>query len=378
MTTTALAWTDANGWQTAGPAGATRAQLVLYFGQAALLEDPAGPLRDLRLRYPHARLAGCSTSGEILGGAVRDGSVAALAIEFRHSSVRTEAVAVAGSADSFAAAAELGRRLAGPDLRHVFLLSDGLAVNGTALTEGIRAALPGVSVTGGLAGDGPHFRRTVVGLDGDVGPHRVVAVGFYGARLRVSAGSAGGWDPFGPHRLITKSEGNVLFELDGQPALPLYKRYLGERAAGLPATGLLFPLSLLADREAECGLVRTILAVDEARQSLTFAGDLPQGRYVRLMRAGGDALIDGAGQAAERLQGSATRSSFALLVSCVGRKLILGQRIDEEVEAVRLAVGNDTPAVGFYPFGEIGPRGDLARCELHNQTMTVTVFAEDV
>ncbi len=378
MTTTALAWTDANGWQTAGPAGATRAQLVLYFGQAALLEDPAGPLRDLRLRYPHARLAGCSTSGEILGGAVRDGSVAALAIEFRHSSVRTEAVAVAGSADSFAAAAELGRRLAGPDLRHVFLLSDGLAVNGTALTEGIRAALPGVSVTGGLAGDGPHFRRTVVGLDGDVGPHRVVAVGFYGERLRVSAGSAGGWDPFGPHRLITKSEGNVLFELDGQPALPLYKRYLGERAAGLPATGLLFPLSLLADRDAECGLVRTILAVDEARQSLTFAGDLPQGRYVRLMRAGGDALIGGAGQAAERLQAPSARSGFALLVSCVGRKLILGQRIDEEVEAVRLAVGNDTPAVGFYSYGEIGPRGDLARCELHNQTMTVTVFAEDV
>ncbi len=378
MTTTALAWTDANGWQTAGPAGATRAQLVLYFGQAALLEDPAGPLRDLRLRYPHARLAGCSTSGEILGGAVRDGSVAALAIEFRHSSVRTEAVAVAGSADSFAAAAELGRRLAGPDLRHVFLLSDGLAVNGTALTEGIRAALPGVSVTGGLAGDGPHFRRTVVGLDGDVGPHRVVAVGFYGERLRVSAGSAGGWDPFGPHRLITKSEGNVLFELDGQPALPLYKRYLGERAAGLPATGLLFPLSLLADRDAECGLVRTILAVDEARQSLTFAGDLPQGRYVRLMRAGGDALIGGAGQAAERLQAPSARSGFALLVSCVGRKLILGQRIDEEVEAVRLAVGSDTPAVGFYSYGEIGPRGDLARCELHNQTMTVTVFAEDV
>jgi hypothetical protein len=378
MTTTALAWTDATGWQTAGPIGATRAQLVLYFGQASLLEDPAGPLRDLRRRYPHARLAGCSTSGEIFGGTVRDGSIAALAVEFRHSSVRTEAVAVAGIGDSFAAAAELGRRLAGPDLRHVFLLSDGLAVNGTALTEGIRAALPGVSVTGGLAGDGPHFQRTVVGLDGDVGPHRVVAVGFYGARLRVSADSAGGWDPFGPHRLITKSEGNVLFELNGQPALPLYKRYLGERAAGLPATGLLFPLSLLADRDAECGLIRTILAVDEARQSLTFAGDLPLGRYVRLMRASGDALIGGAGQAAERLGPPAVNAGFALLVSCVGRKLVLGQRIDEEVEAVRFAVGNDTPALGFYSYGEIGPNGDLARCELHNQTMTVTLFSEDV
>ncbi len=378
MTTTSLAWTDATGWQTAGAVGATRAQLVLYFGQGSLLEDPAGPLRDLRLRYPHARLAGCSTSGEIFGGSVRVGSVTALAVEFQHSSVRTEAVTVGGPADSFAAAAELGRRLAGPDLRHVFLLSDGLAVNGTALTEGIRAALPGVSVTGGLAGDGPHFRRTVVGLDGDVGPNRVVAVGFYGARLRVAADSAGGWDPFGPRRLITRSEGNVLFELDGQPALPLYKRYLGERAAGLPATGLLFPLSLLADRDADCGLIRTILAVDESRQSLTFAGDLPQGRYVRLMRAGGDALIGGAGQAAERLGVPAPAAGFALLVSCVGRKLVLGQRIDEEVEAVRLAVGSDTPALGFYSYGEIGPNGDFARCELHNQTMTVTVFSEDV
>ncbi len=377
MTTTALAWTAANGWQTAGPVGATRAQLVLYFGQTALLENPAGPLAELRQRYPHARLAGCSTAGEILGSNVRDGSVAALALEFRHSSVRTEAVTVTAATESFAAAAELGRRLAAPDLRHVLLLSDGLGVNGTALTEGIRAALPEVSVTGGLAGDGPHFRRTVVGLDGEVGPNRVVAIGFYGSRLHVTAGSAGGWDPFGPHRLITKSAGNVLFELDGQPALALYKRYLGERAAGLPATGLLFPLSLLADREAECGLVRTILAVDESSQSLTFAGDLPEGRYVRLMRAGGDALIGGAGQAADGLRSSGPRAGFALLVSCVGRKLILGQRIDEEVEAVRLAVGSDTPALGFYSYGEIGPRGTLARCELHNQTMTVTVFSED-
>jgi len=386
MRSTSLRWDASRGWNPAPSSWPVSPQLVLYFGPGELLLAPSGPLDELLSRYPQAVCAGCSTAGEILDRTVDDRSLVALCISFSSTRVRAESVAVSDAAQSGAAAAELGRRLAAPDLRHVLVLSDGLLVNGTSLTAGFRASLPaGVHVTGGLAGDGTRFARTAVGLGRQIGSGSVVAIGFYGQHLHVAYGSAGGWEPFGPHRLVTRSEGNVLFELDGQPALTLYKRYLGERAAGLPATGLLFPLCLLDSRNAPRGLVRTILAVDEARQSLTFAGDLPQGQYVRLMKANGDALVGGAESAAQAASGPASASPaspasadrFAVLVSCVGRRLVLGQRVEEEVEAVLAQLGGGLAAIGFYSYGEICPSGLVHSCDLHNQTMTLTVFSED-
>ena len=206
---------------------------------------------------------------------------------------------------------------------------------------------------------------------------RVAAVGFYGERLKVGHGSLGGWDPFGPERLITRSAGNVLYELDGQPALKLYKRYLGAHAAGLPGAALLFPLALRA-QEGGSGLVRTILGVDEGKGSMTFAGDMPEGAHARLMKANFDRLIDGAAGAAKAglAQLGAFPAELAILVSCVGRKLVLGQRIEEEVEAVRDVLGAQATLTGFYSYGELCPRGAVPTCELHNQTMTLTAFAE--
>ena len=376
MKTTLLGWTAASGWQLPPSQWPDRPGLVLYFGATALLEPGSAPLAELRQHFPDAVVAGCSTAGEIFGGTVRDDSLAALCIEFATTRVRAEAIVVTAAAESSAAATELGRRLTAPDLRHVLVLSDGLSVNGTTLTSGFRTALPAhVSVTGGLAGDGAAFKRTLVGLGADIGPQRIVAIGFYGPHLTVSYGSAGGWEPFGPRRLVTQSTGNVLYQLDGQPALALYKRYLGERAAGLPATGLLFPLSLLPSRESECGLVRTILAIDETQQSLTFAGDIPVGAYVRLMKAGCDALVGGA-QTAATEAGQPPAPGFAVLVSCVGRKLVMGQRVEEEVETVLAQLGPQITAAGFYSYGEICPSGVQHSCDLHNQTMTLTVFTE--
>lgn len=380
MHTHSFAWHPHSLWQPALPALPAEADLVLYFGSTALLEQPHGPLEELLTRYPRAVCAGCSTSGEILGSNVADNSLAVLCITFARARVRAEAITVTSAATSHEAAATLGRALAAPDLRHILVLSDGLLVNGTALTTGFRSVVPpSVQVTGGLAGDGTAFKRTLVGLGREIGPGRVVALGFYGDSLTVNHGSAGGWEAFGPRRLVTGSAGNVLHTLDDQPALPLYKRYLGERAQGLPATGLLFPLELLPDRTTERGLVRTILAVDEAAQSLTFAGDIPAGHYVRLMKANTDAIVGGAESAALRAIASPATtgtSRFAVLVSCVGRRLILGQRIEEEVEAVLNQIGATTPAIGFYSYGEICPSGLIHSCDLHNQTMTLTVFHE--
>jgi hypothetical protein len=379
MKISSLGWTADQGWRTPLRDAPARPDLVLYFGARKLLGQNDGPVRELIARFPSSVCAGCSTAGEILGATVSDDSLVALCITFSNTRVRGEVITVAGSSESSTAAATLAQRLAAPDLCHILVLSDGLVVNGTLLTTGFRSSLPpGTAVTGGLAGDGSAFETTLVGLGNEVGSHRVVAIGFYGSRLRAFHGCASGWEAFGPRRLVTRSAGNILYSLDDQPALPLYKRYLGERAAGLPSTGLLFPLQLLSDRDAEHGLVRTILAVDEAAESLTFAGDIPQGSYVRLMKASCDALVAGAERSTAGLRRTDDGSeTFAILVSCVGRRLVMGQRTEEEIDAVLAQLGKGVSAAGFYSYGEISPSGLVDSCDLHNQTMTLTVFSEE-
>ena len=244
--------------------------------------------------------------------------------------------------------------------------------------NGLASSLPEtVAVTGGLAADGELFERTLVGFEAPPEPDTVAVLGLYGDRIQVGCGSLGGWDTFGPERLITRSAANVLYELDGQSALGLYKKYLGDQASGLPASGLLFPL-LVQLRDGEPGVVRTILSVDEADQCLTFAGDVPVGCRARLMRANFDRLVDGATTAARRSREGigASIPELAILISCVGRKLVLRQRIEEEIEGVRDILGPDASITGFYSYGEISPFTASTRCELHNQTMTITTFAE--
>ena len=375
-----LTFRTADGWNTPLPAAMDSEQtLVLVFGAPEFGSDPA-PLQALAEAFPRSVLVGCSTSGEIAGTQVHDASLSVAVARFGHTQLRRALTPVAGADDSFDAGTRLAEQLAGPGLRAVFLLSDGLCVNGTPLVDGLTRHLPaGVSITGGLAGDGSRFGHTWV-LDGArPAANCICAVGLYGERLRIGHGCDGGWSDFGPERRITRSEGNVLFELDGKPALDLYKSYLGERAAGLPGTALLFPLSVRREGDGQDTLVRTILGIDEAQQSLTFAGDMPQGGIARLMRANTDKLIGSAGQAARQATVGASEVDDALLisVSCVGRRLVLGERTDEEVETVLDSAPQRAGHVGFYSYGEISPAVAGGASELHNQTMTVTVYSED-
>jgi hypothetical protein len=345
--------------------------LVVAFGAADLaVSGPA--LAELRAAYPQARLIGCSSAGEIMGGRLLDDSLVVGVARFERSEVDLARTGVGRAEDSFEAGAALASRLRAPDLRAVFVLSDGLRVNGSELVRGLASRLSRpVVVTGGLAGDGPRFERTWVVGGGEPTGGLVVAVGLRGA-ARVAHGSRGGWDMFGPERVVTRSRGNVLYELDGRPALELYKTYLGARAAGLPATGLLFPLSVRAGRADRRRLVRTILAVDESRQSLTFAGDVPEGYLAQLMRANFDRLIAGAADSARLCGKLRDRAALTIAISCVGRRLVLGERVEEELEATSRVLPRQ---VGYYSYGEISPLAG-GTCELHNQTMTLSVLSE--
>ena len=370
-------WTREKGWipDFAGEIDQD-VQLVLFFGSVELLkEEKYCP--EIKKLYPNAHFFGCSTAGEICGTRVLDDSIVLTAISFDSTQIKGARVKLNKSIDSFHAGKLLAEDLQGDGLRHVMVLSDGISVNGSALVKGLTRNLPDeITVTGGLAGDGEKFSETLVCWDSMPERDTIAAIGLYGNSLKIGYGSLGGWDPFGPERIITKSRENVLYELDGKSALDLYKKYLGEHAKNLPASGLLFPLSLRT-KDGHSSLVRTILAINEEEQSMTFAGDMPEGSYARLMKANFDRLIDGAIHAAKTSYeaiGSFT-PELAILISCVGRKMILKQRTEEEVEGVREILG-DATLTGFYSYGEICPFTQGARCELHNQTMTITVFAE--
>ena len=353
------------------------AHLVLAFAGAGEALTPA-LLSQARGLYPGAPLHGCTTAGEILGTEVSDDALALTAVRFEGTLVRTACARVSGPGDSHAAGERLGRELAGAGLVHVLVLSNWMGVSGSALVKGLSSSLPpGTTVTGGLAGDGGRFKESFVICDGVPERDTVVAIGLYGARLKVGCGSLGGWDPFGPERLVTRSEGSTLYELDGKSALDLYKSYLGDHARGLPGSGLLFPLTMRGGAGGS-GVVRTILGVNEERKSMTFAGDIPVGSIVRLMKANIDPLIDGAVGAARASCGTlgTSRSELALLISCVGRKMVLQQRVEEEVEGVSEVLGAATALTGFYSYGEICPFKTDTVCELHNQTMTITTLAE--
>lgn len=374
-----LSWTPFHKWQTklSQTTDNFNPQLVFVFGSRKVLAE-IELIKELQARYPLSQLIGCSTSGEIIGTEVNDNSLAVTAIFFEKTMLQFSFLELEESIDSFKIASQLVSPLISNSLRHLLVLSDGLNVNGSELVRGFREMLPdSVSLTGGLAGDGSNFVETfVIDQQGIPRTKLIAAIGFYGDSIQVGYGSFGGWDSFGIDRKITKSKENVLFEIDGAPALELYKSFLGDKASELPGSGLLFPLSLRTEYD-QIPVVRTILSINEMEQSITFAGDMTEGAYVKFMKANIDRLINGSIKAAETsIENNHESPEFALLISCVGRKLVLKQLVEEEVEAASQILGNDTVITGFYSYGEISPFSSGAQCELHNQTMTITTFSE--
>jgi len=354
--------------------------LVLGFcGKELLLSDNI--YGKLRIDYPAADILLCSTSGEIYDAAVYDDSASIVAIEFEKTGIKTVSININDMPDSFEAGKALFGGLEGEGLCYVLVISDGGLVNGSQLVKGIESVNKGnIPVTGGLAGDAAKFNYTLVGINQVPAKGNIVAVGFYGDSLKIGHSSLGGWEIFGPEKKVTRSVSNRLFEIDNKSALELYKQYLGKYADELPGSALLFPLYIRPEGSPD-SVVRTILSIDNDEQSMVFAGDIPEGSYVRFMKANFDKLVDAATHAAANSLShfpgpGSEKPKFALLISCVGRKLILGKRIDEEVEAIKEIFGDGTLLSGFYSYGEISPMKPNAKCELHNQTMTITTFNE--
>lgn len=335
--------------------------------------------KELRASFPQSKLMGCSGAGEIRQSVICDREVVLTGVKFEKTKIEVVSVNCDKGLDSEV----LGRNLASlfpqDKLAGVYLLSDGMAVNGTALIKGMKSVLGAeLNLSGGLAGDGPNFKKTYVLVDGEPRESAISAVGFYGTDVSLISGAAGGWVPFGPVRTITKSNSNVLYELDGRPALELYKEFLGEQSKKLPGSALLFPINLKTGAEqSNRNAVRTILAVDEASQTMTFAGDVPEGTSIQLMRASQEDLVEAANRVSVFTGSKIDRAlpTLSLIVSCVGRRLVMGENTENEIEEVLARLPAQTIQTGFYSYGEIAS-GETGFCDLHNQTMTVTLIQE--
>jgi len=354
------------------------AVLVLAFGGKQVLETETIHQK-LEADYPNAEIILCSTSGEIFDDAVYDDTVSILIMEFEKTPLKATSININDAENSFEAGKMLFDRLNRKDLAYVMVISDGGTVNGSELVRGIERINQGkVPVTGGIAGDSDKFKYTLVGCNEEPARGNIAAIGFYGDSLRIGHGSLGGWEIFGPEKRVPRSVENRLYEIDGKSALDVYKQYLGKYAEELPGSALLFPLYVRAEG-SEGSVVRSILSIDNEEQCMVFAGDIPEGAHIQFMKANFDKLIKAAeGAAVNTFKQVADKISpkLALLISCVGRKIILGNRIDEEIETVKEVFGNTTLVSGFYSYGEISPINYNTKCKLHNQTMTITTFDE--
>jgi len=368
---TAGQWIAENGEENIA---ADQFQLVLCFGGKHLLQTIDVYLQ-LKSLFTNADIALCSAAGEIYQQTVCDNALIAIALAFDSTTIKTSLANINEYENSYAAAIGLIEKLPKEELSYILTFADGNMVNGSELIKGLNVAAGNILVTGGLAGDDANFKSTLVGLNQNPGEGNIIAIGFYGNRLLVTHGSQGGWDMFGLERTVTRSQANVLYEINGESALDLYKKYLGPDVDNLPASALLFPLAISIPGFSE-PIVRTILSIDEDKKTMTFAGDIPEGSQVRLMKANFDNLIEASSHAATNSLKQNQKPDFALLISCVGRKLILGPRTEEEVEAVAEVFAKETTIAGFYSYGEISPFNNSGTCQLHNQTMTITSFYE--
>ncbi len=355
----------------------SQAQLVLVFGQRTLLEKTL-PYQGLQSSFPNAQIVICSSSGQISNNCNVESDIIATAISFDKSSIKATEIDILSNNNIHDLGEKIKHDLLTSDLKSILILSEGSYINGTELINELINQTNGlVPIFGGLAGDEYSFKKTIVGLNADATSGKIVAVGFYGNHIHFGYGSEGGWGDFGPEREVTKSEKNVLYKVGDRFALDLYKEYLGKYADELPGSSLYFPLSMKENIDST-SVVRTILSIDEEKKSMTFAGNIPEGSYVRMMKGNVDKLIDASSNAAIKTTNEQSQiPQLALLVSCVGRRIVLGERVSEELEVVKEIFGKDTILCGFYSYGEISPTLKNVACELHNQTMTIaTIFEE--
>ncbi|MFH1114932.1 MAG: FIST N-terminal domain-containing protein [Pseudomonadota bacterium] len=360
--------------------------LVLHLGGRPtacwLFAVPSGGIGDLLLGVHEAvgtdAVVGCTTDGEIsTGGFGTDSAVLAGVVTDQ---IQFHVVSAQGLGKD---PLEAGRRIAvklPPEVSYVQIFSDGLTGNGCAILRGIASVLgEDVPIAGGTAGDAGRFRQTWQFHGPRVLTDSVTAIGFTGD-FTVGTGVSSGWSPVGTVKIVTRARANVVYELNGEPALDVFKRFLGRHADKLPAVGVEYPLGIVskpgAPGEEEYHLIRATMSVSREEGSISFAGEIPEGAAVRLTCGDNDSILKATEEAVRRaLAGlGAARPRMVFFYSCMARRIVLGRRTKEETEVLYRTLNKRLPLIGFYTYGEYCRLRAGGPSLFHNETATVSII----
>ncbi len=371
-------YTHASGWHEPLPDLDSPQTLVLVFGEAEY-QSYHHVLSELQKKYPTSIMAGCSTLAGIYNESLMEHALVVSVIRFDKTRLLFTAAEQYYGDSSWQAGQQLARQLTAPDLRGVIVLADGLHTHGTKLIQGMASLLDPyeVKIVGGLASDPFKFVSTWVLVNGAPASHMVSAIGFYGDDIVFASDSRDGFKPFGAERIITRADDRVLYEIDGRPALELYKEYLGDHAAKLPLSALNFPLAIWHEDKRHYA-VRVPISVNEETQSLHFIADIPEGYKTQLMFGNMDNLLDGVEAVAQSLANTLPEDVpvLAFTISCTVHKLIMGDDTDQELASVMDELSPGSQQIGCYTFGELAPTEQSGGCSLHNATMTLAIMYE--
>ena len=293
-----------------------------------------------------------------------------------------------GARDAGKRAADAVKAQAEEGLKAFMMFPDVLVGNGAETVRGVLDSLgEHFPVVGGASGDDFKFVKTYQYLSEKVYSGAVAGLGLSG-NFRIGIGVKHGWLPIGTSFKVTKSEGSVLHELNGKPAIKIYEDYFGEEEAKqlkidtLAKLAITYPLGMRVEGSDEM-LIRDPITVDE-KGSITCAAEIPLGSEIQLMIGSREEAIKVAKSAAEnavaQLDGGIPKA--VIIFNCIARNKLFGDRSGEEIDAIQEAIGEDVPLIGFYTYGEQAPLGgevrNIEKCNpaFHNETVVIVVLAE--
>ncbi len=205
----------------------------------------------------------------------------------------------------------------------------------------------------------------------------------WGGKVNFGLGVEHGWQPLGKPRYVTKATGNIVNEINHEPAVNLYKEYFAKEIPELkkemPRLNAFYPLGIGVAGKKEY-LLRSVMSILQDG-SLVFHGDVPEASPIRLMIGSKESCLLSTRRAAETAMGSMAKKKirFAFVLNSLARYTLLGRLAGQEIKIIKDILGQDTPIAGIYTSTEQGPMSSidyLGRAYIHNNSITVLTIAD--
>tara|TARA_R110002124_G_scaffold97014_2_gene241784 strand:- start:5129 stop:6268 length:1140 start_codon:yes stop_codon:yes gene_type:complete len=331
------------------------------------------------LEEKNIAIFGATTAGEFIDGEIGEESTAIMLLDIKPEHFKVTHLET-GERETRNIATEIGKKGLETFSNPAFIVaSGGISTDGEMIVKGIEDAIgPEVTIFGGLAGDDFTMTGTYVFTNGKYDIDGLVAIILDEDHVQVAGLATSGWQPVGTVRTITKSEGNVVYTIDDQPALDVVIKYMGvnknidEWTEVIMNVGSEFPMQL--QREGAEPVIRAPLFANKEDRSLICAGGVPQGSKIRFSLPPDYDVIEKVIEECETVKENELPNAEAMIMfSCKARHLSLGPMVSEEINSVK-EVWN-APMAGFFSYGEMG-KATKGKHEFHNNTCSLVVLAE--